>query len=364
MVVKIQNAGATALDALAYNQSKVYSGGADIVAFRNLQSSDPFTLQDTFSSLESSAAVREGVRRFSFHATIDPSESDGTTDGCAVAMAGEIMSELGFASQPWVMYRHHDIERVHYHIVSSRIRPDGSVVDDSHDRRRLQALLGAMAPRYGFAVGRSDGRRRAPVEPEWSFRRGNGPVTVQLALLLSEAESYAYAARDSLRLSSLLRLFGVGMRVGRRSRTVFGLDALGQPCTRPLRADRLLDRFPLQSVSGPPDFSRIISAVPSCLDGCPDRETFISRLSLHGIGCVMSCGSDGLTESVVMADHITRSVAAGADIPELGLLEVIRARERTGIWSTAAGPAWTGMPERGGAPDMVGEERKMSKTIR
>ena len=65
------------------------------------------------------------------------------------------MGGLGYGEQPYIIYRHNDIDRTHYHVVSIRINHDGRKIPDRLERRKCNSLLKDMAPRFGIQVGRA-----------------------------------------------------------------------------------------------------------------------------------------------------------------------------------------------------------------
>jgi hypothetical protein len=50
------------------------------------------------------------------------------------------MERMGYGDQPYVIFEHNDIERKHYHIVSTRIKPDGTTIDSFEYKKRSKAL--------------------------------------------------------------------------------------------------------------------------------------------------------------------------------------------------------------------------------
>lgn len=305
MVVKIERAARSSEGPHAYNQEKVLLGRAAVVHWEGMDSADPFTVADTFWRLEHSPSVRSQTRGFSFHASLDPSPEDGMDEDTAVRFASDLMARLGYGSQPWVMYRHDDIERTHWHLLSTRIRPDGSTVPSSHEGRRLAALLRELAPAYGYTVGRSALARDVEVRPEWAFDPSNGPVRMQLGLLLGEA--CAYSPADTGCLQAVLRCFGVALKHSGRGRLlVQGQDASGKPCTRPFSAQRLRPGLALPPqaafsfTDAPTEQERMLSDL---LDAGAAWEEACGEMAAQGIDAVAQDGQ------LMLVDHLARSVS-------------------------------------------------------
>ena len=342
MVVKIQKPGLSSSGALEYNMQKVEAGGAAIITCANSGDVPAEWIGEVFRSMEDSPAVSQNTRRFSFHASIDPSPDDRFDDSAAEELCRDIMDRLGYGSQPWVLFRHDDIGRPHYHVVSTRIRPDGSTVPGGNEGRRLHALLTEISTRYGFTVGRADGTPRAAAAPGMTFMTGSGPIRERLLLLAGRALEYLPCGR--LQTEAVLRSLGVRARGTVTGINLQGLDERGTPCTRPVRAggmDSQLASDLQEAVSRDWDSegtrkarSRAAGIVGSCLMHSSSWDELLSMLSRRGIDCMAVTGSDGLTREAVFTDHTLRRVTDTSMMPRSGILETIRAREASGSWRT------------------------------
>ena len=90
----------------------------------------------------------------SFHMSINPSDTDGMSEEQVVEFAKELMAGLGYGNQPYIIYKHMDTGRVHYHVVSVRVDKEGKKINDSNEKRRCQALMKKLAAKYGFTIGK------------------------------------------------------------------------------------------------------------------------------------------------------------------------------------------------------------------
>ena len=138
---------------LEYNGEKYYEGEADIVCVRNIENDSQAFIVDTILELEKNPAINAKTKNFSFHMTVNPADGEVQSEmdeANVLDYIDDVMKELGYAKQPYVIYRHHDIDRMHYHIVSSRIRPNGRVIRDCYDKSRTFNIQYRLAKKYGF----------------------------------------------------------------------------------------------------------------------------------------------------------------------------------------------------------------------
>ena len=170
MIGKIQPANPNVMTAVDYNEKKM-DGAAGIrdhetpeelagiedghvLATRNVPEGG--TLLGEFERLKIlnlKKAMHGKVKNQAFHMSVNPSETDRElTEEEAVRLIDELMEGLGYKDQPYRIYKHTDIERLHYHVVSSRCGQDGKKINDSFERLVLRQNLKRLAPKYGFTV--------------------------------------------------------------------------------------------------------------------------------------------------------------------------------------------------------------------
>ena len=156
MVVKIHLSAASARGPLDYNERKVAMGEADIVGISHIDRPTPASIYETFDNYESNPAISAKTGNLAFHMTVNPSVQDRMDDFTAVGFIGDLMDRLGYGQQPWVVYRHDDVGRTHYHVVSVRVDAEGRVISDSFQRRKVQSIMKELSPKYGFTIGRGE----------------------------------------------------------------------------------------------------------------------------------------------------------------------------------------------------------------
>lgn len=205
MVVKIQKSAGSCRAPLGYNEKKVAMGEAEVLTYSGISSPTPAGIYRTFDSYESNPAISAKTGNLAFHMTINPSSTDGMTDEKATEFIEDLMDGLGYKDQPWVAYKHMDIDRVHYHIVSVRVDANGKVISDSFQRRNLQALMDKLAPKYGFQIGKGE-----PITPERAASR-----SLERKRVASIVRScFAYSTSE-LHFQRMLEKKGIGLRVFR-----------------------------------------------------------------------------------------------------------------------------------------------------
>lgn len=126
MVAKIST-GQSLYGALAYNQEKVDEGHAKILAANLvLQPEDgQFSIGDCMKDFQRWMPSHYRTEKPVIHISLNPHPDDVLTDEQLTAIGEEYMQKLGYGNQPYLIFKHEDIDRRHIHIVSLRVDSTG-----------------------------------------------------------------------------------------------------------------------------------------------------------------------------------------------------------------------------------------------
>ena len=149
MIVSIESPIDSCRPAIEYNERKVLAGGAFLVGYANLDSTDQERIYEVFDRYENSLYP---MRRKSFHASINPSSTDTCTEEQVLEFAAALMDHLGYGKQPILVYRHSDIDREHYHVVSVRVDVEGRKIKNLYEKKSASAFIRKVACNYGFSI--------------------------------------------------------------------------------------------------------------------------------------------------------------------------------------------------------------------
>lgn len=84
------------------------------------------------------------------HISLNPHPDDVLTDEQLTAIGEEYMQKLGYGNQPYLIFKHEDIDRRHIHIVSLRVDSTGKKINDSNEYRRSKAITEELEQKYGL----------------------------------------------------------------------------------------------------------------------------------------------------------------------------------------------------------------------
>ena len=151
MVAKIST-GQSLYGALAYNQEKVDEGHAKILAANLvLQPEDgQFSIGDCMKDFQRWMPSHYRTEKPVIHISLTPHPDDVLTDEQLTAIGEEYMQKLGYGNQPYLIFKHEDIDRRHIHIVSLRVDSTGKKINDSNEYRRSKAITEELEQKYGL----------------------------------------------------------------------------------------------------------------------------------------------------------------------------------------------------------------------
>ena len=151
MVAKI-NYGNSLYGALAYNGEKVNEGVAKILDTNKVFSPVDGThnisacMQDFMAYMPSHVLTKKPV----IHISLNPHPDDTLTDEQFSAIAREYIEKMGYANQPFIVYKHEDIDRHHLHIVSLAVDEQGKKINDGNNFYKSKHITREMEQRYGL----------------------------------------------------------------------------------------------------------------------------------------------------------------------------------------------------------------------
>ena len=153
MVANIRS-GSSPGGALRYNKEKVDKDEAEVLFWQKmLEPFDKHGRLDVDACMDSFWPYLEANRRTTntvFHVSLNPSPEDKLTDEQFRDIAREYMERMGYGNQPYIVFKHKDIERQHLHIVSLRVDEQGRKLPHDFEARRSMEILRDLERKYNL----------------------------------------------------------------------------------------------------------------------------------------------------------------------------------------------------------------------
>ena len=329
MVAKI-SIGSSLYGALAYNAQKVNAGEGKLLAVNGVfdACTGKIDLARTFKDFD--RLLPKGIRTEKpvLHVSLNPHPDDRLTDIELENIAREYMEEMGYGSQPYMVFKHEDIDRHHLHIISLRVDADGKCLDNAFNFHRSKRITRMLEEKYHLL----------PAERKWNAIRetahtvniNKGDVKKHIAsVLLSLTARYRFQTMGEYR--ALLSFYNIHVeetrgKVGERE--YHGLvysatDEKGNKVGNPFKASlfgksagyaAIEKRFSLskKQIAEKKFTEPTKRAVLQVLEETYHRDKFVSLLKAKGIDTVLRLTDEGRIYGATFIDHRTGCVLNGS----------------------------------------------------
>ena len=319
-----------------YNENKVKEGIAECIGEGNYPlEAAKLTGAMKLNRLLKQNALNENVKRNSVHISLnfDPSES-ALSNEKMLEIAEQYMQKIGFGNQPYLVYRHYDAGHPHMHLVSIKIREDGSRIDMQNiGRNQSEAARREIEKTFGLVQAQLkkkgiDQFIRPIVLSKIKYGKTESKRAVQ-SVLDNVLSVYKY---ESLyELNAVLGLYNVRADRGEENSRIFKtngllyrtLDENGKPIGVPLKASEFYNKPTLKFLQNKFQENnktvyqkkRIANAVDLILLG---RSVLLSDLELklreEGINMVLRKSAQGQLYGITYVDHTSKCVFNGSDL--------------------------------------------------
>ncbi|WP_343617324.1 relaxase/mobilization nuclease domain-containing protein [Flavobacterium sp.] len=360
-MVAVINTGSSVRSIFNYNENKIEAGKAELIGEGNYPANAYELHKDSrlkllLKQLELNANVQRGSVHISLN--FDSSESNISKEKL-MEIAHSYMEKIGFGSQPYLVYQHHDAGHPHIHIVSVKVKSDGKRIDIQNIGRN-QSETARKEIEKAFKLVPAQGRQKEKilhVKPAKSsvVKYGAAETKKAIAAVLNAViPNYKYATVGEL--NAVLNLYNVAAVQGSKDSRMFLHKGLAyqilndkkQPAGIPLKASsfyikptlkNLEIKFAANKAGRNPHLKRVKNAVD--LAFMQNRIKTVSDLDRiliqDGIKTVERRNEQGILYGLTYIDHKAKCVFNGSILGKPYAASGIE--ERCGLKSFSTGTA-------------------------
>ena len=324
MVAKI-SIGSSLYGALAYNGEKINEARGRILGSNKVvippdgHARIAQMVEDFKSFMPKMGRTKKPV----LHISLNPHPEDRLTDQDFEILAREYLDKLGFGDQPFVIYKHEDIDRHHIHIVTVNVNEQGKRLNQAFLFRRSKAITNELEQKYNLHKA-----QREKVSPDTPIKKldPSGDIKRQVQNTV-KLVSMRYKFQTLGEYNAILSLYNIrceptdGRVNGREYHGLvyFAMNDNGNTVSTPFKASRLGKFASRAAVEGHFERSkesveirptkRIVASVMAQSSG---QDDFITRLKDNGIDLVLRYNEDGRIYGATFVDHNTHTVLNGS----------------------------------------------------
>lgn len=329
MVAKISH-GSNLYGALSYNQEKVDEGLGKVLGTNLiLEPADGvFSMGASMADFERLMPAHITTKNPVIHISLNPHPDDKLTDEQLSEIGREYMERLGYGAQPYMIFKHEDIDRQHIHIVGSRVQPNGRPVPDNMEKRRSAAIVEDLERKYNLipAKGQKQGEawQLAPVDVS------AGNLKKQVANVIKPLSGmYRFQTLGEYR--ALLSLYNIGVEEIKgenkgkpyRGLVYSALDSEGNRVGKPLKSSLFGKALGIEALEAKFGTSKETikadgiagqtrATVFASLTATRTESEFRAALWEKGIDLVLRRNDEGRIFGATFVDHNQRAVLNGS----------------------------------------------------
>ncbi len=335
-MVAIIKTGSSIHNIFNYNENKVKQQLAECIGERNYPLDvNQMSITMKLNRLLKQVALNDNVKRNSVHISLnfDPSETASLSKEKLMNIANTYMEQIGFGQQPYLVYQHHDSGHPHIHIVSIKIREDGSRIDTQNiGRNQSEIARKAIEKSFGLVVAEGHGKKQNQELQPINFGKVQyGKIQTKKAIanvLGVVLNSYKYSSLPEL--NAVLQQYNVYADRGNENSRIFQqhglvyriLDENGKPIGVPIKASDfynkptlkfLEEKFISNKASLSSNRNRIKNVIDLALLGNQiSLPELVKALKKEGINTVFRKNTEGVVYGITYVDHTTKCVFNGS----------------------------------------------------
>ncbi len=315
--------------ALAYNQEKIDAGLGKILETNRVfvPADGQFSVGDCMRDFERVMPPLVTTTRGIIHISLNPHPEDKINDDQLADIGREYMERLGFGGQPYMIFKHEDIDRQHLHIVSTRVRSDGTLISDRKNYEKSRRITDDLEKKYGLHPKdkkQGEAWQLSPVGASRSDLKKQVANVVKPLVAMYKFQSLGeYRALLSLYNIGVEKVEGDNQGHKYTGLVYSALDADGNRVGKPLKSSLFGKPYSIEAleqtmkksgeeIKAGGQAAKIKALVSASLTGSRIGSEFRADLQEKGIDLILRYGNEGRLFGVTFIDHNSRTVLNGS----------------------------------------------------
>lgn len=330
MIAKIGH-GSKIYGALLYNHTKVLQNNAEILHLQNMIETldGNYTTGQLMASFLPNLIANKKTEKTAIHISLNPDPQDIVSDEDYIKISADYMKKMGYAEQPYVVFKHNDLDRSHIHIVSTTVNKKGAKISDTFEKKRSMEICREIEEKYGLTQATEKNNINVdtifqPVD----HKKGN--IKSQIASVVRYLPQY-YGFQTLGTYNALLSLFNITAEYVKKEYSneikeglvYFALDEEGNKITNGFKSSlfgkkagllALRSHFEKCKNLSPEIKGDTIQTLTQAMTMTNSENDFRNHLVQHGINMIIRRNEQGRLYGITFIDHNSRNVFNGSQL--------------------------------------------------
>ncbi|MDM1376723.1 conjugal transfer protein MobB [Myroides marinus] len=333
MIAKIGK-GSNLIGALSYNQLKVDKGQGSVLFTNNLPEPNNTSnyITQLYKHLEPYLLLNNKTEKVVRHISLNPNPNDKLTDETLNEIAKQYMNSMGYENQPYIVYKHSDIERAHIHIVTVCTDLKGKKINDKYDHLKSMKTCREIEKKFNLTSSinqKNEETKQIQFTPV-DYTKHN--LKAQIASVIRYLPKY-YKYDSLTSYNALLSLFNIRAEKvetsyngqTKQGLVYFAINEKGEKVSNLFKASLFGKNASYQNLESHfkaskeklkslPNKENLKHTIEIALNTTNSLQEFKEELLNFGINVVIFQNKDNLIYGVTFIDHNSKSVYKGSDL--------------------------------------------------
>ncbi|WP_426478113.1 conjugal transfer protein MobB [Chryseobacterium sp. CBSDS_008] len=331
MIAKIGK-GENLWGALTYNQLKVDNENGTVLFTNKIPDlwDRPYSVKFFHQYFEPYLIVNNKTEKLVRHISLNPDPEDKVNDNTYREMAQQYMQEMGYGNQPYIVFKHTDIDRTHIHIVTTCVQLDGKKITDRYDHHRSMEACRKLEKQYKLKVaGENRNSYQNFIFKPVDYTKGN--IKAQLSSVLRNMPR-TYGFQSIGAYNALLSQFNISIEEVsgelhgkmRKGMVYFATDKNGKKISHPFKSSLFGKHAGFENIQALIEKSRVNMknnpsklilkrTIETAISTSKSEAAFKTQLLEQGISTVIR-KNDGRIYGITFIDHYSKLVWNGSQL--------------------------------------------------
>lgn len=330
MVAKIGR-GSNLYGALAYNHLKVEKEKGEILLMQKMieTKNGKYAVSELAQSFAPYLIANRNTEKHTLHISLNPDPKDKVDNNLFKEIAEQYMQEMGYGEQPFIVFKHTDIDRTHIHIVSVCVDENGKKISDKFEKVRSMKICRMLEKKHGLIPAtEKEHREHQRVFNPVNYKKGD--LKSQIASIVRHLPAY-YHYQTLGEYNALLSLFNITTEKveselrekNRQGILYFPLNEKGEKTSLPFKSSLFGKKSGLPALEAHftksktvlkdlPTKATLKAAISIALQTTDNELSFKDQLVQQGINIVVRKNSSGRIYGMTFIDHNSKTVWNGS----------------------------------------------------